>query len=96
MTVNDFRDLYLAELEELRSVEAQMAEHLDRLAEQATDPRLLSQEIEAYHRGDEARAIVELLGRDGVDVSECGRPEVQPYRTSVAQIASAAGQGNRI
>ncbi len=47
MTVNDFRHLYLAELEELRSVEAQMAGNLDRLAGQATDPRL-SQEIETH------------------------------------------------
>ena len=47
MTVNDFSQLYLAELEELRSVEVQMAEHLNRLSGQATKARL-SQEIEAH------------------------------------------------
>lgn len=40
MQVNDFRDLYIAELSELRSVEAQMADHLGDLAKQATDMTL--------------------------------------------------------
>lgn len=73
MTVNDFRDLYLAELEELRSVEAQMAEHLGRLAAQATNPGL-SQEIAAHqartvaHR-DRLDALLEGHGErpDGHD-----------------------------
>ncbi len=40
MQVNDFHDLYIAELSELRSVETQLAEHLADLATQATDKTL--------------------------------------------------------
>ncbi|SDC03588.1 ferritin-like domain-containing protein [Ruegeria marina] len=40
MKVNDFQDLYIAELSELRSVEAQMADHLGALATQATNTSL--------------------------------------------------------
>lgn len=40
IAVNDFYDLYIAELSELRSVEAQMADHLGALAAQATDKTL--------------------------------------------------------
>ncbi len=47
--------------------------------------------LQPVHRSDVARAIVELLGRDDIDVCECGGPEVKPYRALVAQIASAAG-----
>jgi len=47
--------------------------------------------LQPVHRSDVAGAIVELVGRDDVDVCECGGPEVKPYRAFVAQIASAAG-----
>lgn len=61
MDVSDFRQLYLAELEELRSVEVQMADHLGDLADRATDATL--SEAIADHR----RQTVHHRGRiDGL------------------------------
>ena len=70
MTVKDFRELYLAELDELRSVEAQMAEHLDRLAGQATDPNL-SREIEMH----QARTVAHRDRLDALLEGHGGRPK---------------------
>lgn len=47
MKVNAPQDLYLAELAESRSVEAQMADHLGAMAQQATNATL-SDAIEAH------------------------------------------------
>ncbi len=69
MTVKDFRELYLAELEELRSVEAQMAAHLGTLAGQATNPTL-SQEIEAH----QARTVDHRDRLDALLEAHGGRP----------------------
>lgn len=52
--------------------------------------------LQPVHRGDEARAVVELLGCDDVDVCECGGPEVKSSLAFVAQIASAAGSAPRV
>ena len=38
---------------------------------------------------------MERVGRDDIDVCECGGPEMKPYRALVAQIAAAAGLGVR-
>lgn len=51
--VNDFHDLYIAELSELRSVEAQIADHLGALAAQATD-KTLSNAIRTHRSVTEA------------------------------------------
>lgn len=47
MQVTDFHDLYIAELAELRSAEAQIADHLGDLARHATD-KTLSNAIRAH------------------------------------------------
>lgn len=40
MNINEFRQMYVAELQELRSVEAQLVEALPRMAEMASHPEL--------------------------------------------------------
>ena len=71
MDISDFRDLYLKELQEARSVENQLVEALPRMKETARDPDL-KQALED-HLG-ETRAQLErietILDRYGADPSE--------------------------
>jgi ferritin-like metal-binding protein YciE len=71
MNVDNFRELYTAELQELRSVEAQLVDALPRLAEMASHPEL-KQAIQAHL--DETRwqqsQLDEILRRHGVDPRE--------------------------
>jgi len=71
MDISDFRDLYLKELQEARSVENQLVEALPRMKETARDPDL-KQAIDD-HLG-ETRAQLErietILDRYGADPSE--------------------------
>jgi len=71
MNVDSFRDMYLAELQELRSVEAQLVEALPRMADLASHPEL-KQAIQAHF--DETRSqqsrLDEILRRHNVDPRE--------------------------
>jgi len=71
MDISDFRDLYLKELQEARSVERQLVEALPRMKETARDPDL-KQALDD-HLG-ETRAQLErietILDRYGADPSE--------------------------
>jgi ferritin-like metal-binding protein YciE len=68
MNVDNFRDMYIAELQELRSVEAQLIEALPKMAEMASHPEL-KQAIQTHL--DETRwqqsQLDEILRRHGVD-----------------------------
>lgn len=70
MKVDDFEQLYMAELEELRSVESQMIDHLGQLADQATNTTL-SEAIDAHRdqTNEHRDRIDHLLEARG------GRPE---------------------
>lgn len=73
MQVHDFEGLYLAELEELRSVEAQMTDHLGKMAARATNNDL-SNAIKAHQKQtvaqrDELDALLKVRGRE-VDAHE--------------------------
>lgn len=85
MTVKDFRELYLAELDELRSVEAQMAEHLGTLAGQATNAAL-SQEIETH----QARTVDHRDRLDALLKAHRGRPDDHDDASMHAMIDEAA------
>jgi ferritin-like metal-binding protein YciE len=68
MNVDTFREMYTAELQELRSVEAQLVEALPRLADMASHPEL-KQAIQAHL--DETRwqqsQLDEILRRHGAE-----------------------------
>jgi ferritin-like metal-binding protein YciE len=71
MNVDNFREMYIAELQELRSVEAQLVEALPKMAVMASHPKL-KQAIQAHF--DETRwqqsQLDEILRRHGVDARE--------------------------
>jgi ferritin-like metal-binding protein YciE len=71
MNVDSFRDMYLAELQELRSVEAQLVSALPKMVDKASHPEL-KQAIQAHF--DETRAqqarLDELLQRHGAEPRE--------------------------
>jgi ferritin-like metal-binding protein YciE len=71
MNVDSFRDMYLAELQELRSVEAQLVSALPKMVDKASHPEL-KQAIQAHF--DETRAqqarLDELLQRHGTEPRE--------------------------
>jgi ferritin-like metal-binding protein YciE len=71
MNLENFRDMYLTELQELRSVEAQLVEALPKLADVACRPEL-KQAIQAHF--DETRSqqsrLDEILRRHGADPRE--------------------------
>jgi ferritin-like metal-binding protein YciE len=71
MNLNDFQDLYLAELSELRSVERQMADHLQTLSGRATSPTL-SDAVTAHQDETQAhcRQIGTLLQDHGAQAEE--------------------------
>lgn len=66
MTIASFRDMYLAELQELRSVEAQLTDALHRMAESASHRELkdalLHQCGETETRRDRLEALIERHG----------------------------------
>jgi len=73
MQLHDLEGLYLAELEELRSVEAQMTDHLAEMASQANDNDL-SKAIDAHRKQtaaqrDELDGLLKARGRE-VDAHE--------------------------
>ncbi len=71
MNVDNFREMYIAELQELRSVEAQLVEALPKMADMASHPEL-KQAIQAHL--EETRwqqsQLDEILRRHGVDPRE--------------------------
>jgi ferritin-like metal-binding protein YciE len=71
MNVDNFREMYIAELQELRSVEAQLIEALPKLADMASHPEL-KQAIQTHL--EETRwqqsQLDEILRRHGVDPRE--------------------------
>jgi len=71
MNVDNFREMYMAELQELRSVEAQLVEALPKMADMASHPEL-KQAIQTHL--DETRwqqsQLDEILRRHGVDPRE--------------------------
>jgi ferritin-like metal-binding protein YciE len=71
MNVDTFREMYIAELQELRSVEAQLVEALPRMADLASHPEL-KQSIRAHF--DETRLqqdrLDEILRRAGAEPRE--------------------------
>ena len=71
MNVDSFRDMYLAELQELRSVEAQLVEALPRMADMASHPEL-KQAIQTHF--DETRSqqsrLDEILRRHDAEPLE--------------------------
>jgi ferritin-like metal-binding protein YciE len=68
MTIAGFRDMYLAELQELRSVEAQLLDALQNMADAASHVELksalLNQRSETETR---KKRLDDLLGRHGAD-----------------------------
>lgn len=68
MNVDNFREMYLTELQELHSVEAQLVEALPRMADMASHPEL-KQALQTHF--DETRSqqsrLDEILRRHGVD-----------------------------
>jgi ferritin-like metal-binding protein YciE len=71
MNVDNFREMYTAELQELRSVEAQLVEALPKMADMASHPEL-KQAIQTHL--EETRwqqsQLDEILRRHGVDPRE--------------------------
>jgi ferritin-like metal-binding protein YciE len=71
MNVDNFREMYIAELQELRSVEAQLVEALPKMADMASHPEL-KQAIQTHL--EETRwqqsHLDEILRRYGVDPRE--------------------------
>jgi ferritin-like metal-binding protein YciE len=71
MNLDTFRDMYLAELQELRSVEAQLVEALPKMADMVSHPEL-KQAIQTHF--DETRSqqsrLDEILRRHNVDPRE--------------------------
>jgi ferritin-like metal-binding protein YciE len=71
MNVDNFREMYIAELQELRSVEAQLVEALPKMADMASHPEL-KQAIQTHL--EETRwqqsQLDEILRRYGVDPRE--------------------------
>jgi len=71
MNVDNFREMYMAELQELRSVEAQLVEALPKMADMASHPEL-KQAIQTHL--EETRwqqsQLDEILRRHGVDPRE--------------------------
>jgi len=71
MNVDNFREMYIAELQELRSVEAQLVEALPKMADMAGHPEL-KQAIQTHL--EETRwqqsQLDEILRRHGVDPRE--------------------------
>ncbi len=79
MKVDDFERLYMAELEELRSVESQMIDHLGQLADQATNTTL-SEAIDA-HRDQTASITCSRPvagGRRRIRTRRCTRFSTRP------------------
>ena len=71
MPVSHLRDLYLAELQEMRSAEALMARTMPTLAERATDEglsRMLAGDVEETR--NHAERLGAILARHGADVAE--------------------------
>lgn len=69
MQITNFKDMYIAELQELVSMEDQLAEALRRSAETASHPSLKSlfkkHLLETMQQGDQVRTILQKHGADG-------------------------------
>lgn len=69
MQIASFKDMYVAELQELVSMEGQLADALQRSAETASHPALKSlfrkHRLETMQQGDQVRAILQKHGADG-------------------------------
>jgi ferritin-like metal-binding protein YciE len=71
MNVNDFRQMYVAELQELRSVEDQLVQALPKMAERAESPQL-KQAIQSHLEETRSQrdCLDALLEQHGADVRE--------------------------
>ena len=71
MKIEGFRELYLSELQEARSIEAQLVEALPKMAEAADDAEL-KQAFESHleETRKQKETVEKLLEAHGVDVSE--------------------------
>ena len=68
MEINNFKDMYLAELQELVSVESQLADALLRMAAAATHPAL--KDLLIHHRAEtetQKQRLVTILQKHGAD-----------------------------
>jgi ferritin-like metal-binding protein YciE len=89
MKITGFRDLYVAELQEARSVEAMLVEALPKMAQAASDERLKTAFQEHLEATREQQSSVEaILQRLGADPSE---HEDQSMRTLIDQAQKMAG-----
>jgi len=71
MTISNFRDMYLTELQEARSVETQLVEALPRMRQATTDPSL-RQVIESHLAVTQAHRdrVGAILNGHGAALSE--------------------------
>jgi len=71
MTVNDFRQMYVTEVQELRSVEAQLVDALPKMAGVANHPEL-KQAIQSHLEETRAQRdrLDEVLRRHGAEARE--------------------------
>jgi len=69
MQIASFKDMYIAELQELVSMEGQLADVLQQSAEIASHPALKSlfkkHRLETMQQGDQVRTILQKHGADG-------------------------------
>jgi ferritin-like metal-binding protein YciE len=71
MQINNFKDMFLAELQELVSVEGQLADALLRMAGAASHPEL--KRVLIHHRAEtetQGDRLITILGKHGVNPTE--------------------------
>jgi ferritin-like metal-binding protein YciE len=68
MQIANFKDMYIAELQELVSMEGQLAEALQRMSETASHPSLKElfnrHRLETMQQGDRVRSVLQRHGAD--------------------------------
>jgi ferritin-like metal-binding protein YciE len=85
MQIGNFRDMYIAELQELYSVESQLVRSLPGLAEVATDPDLKDALLQHFTETQAQKARLEaILRQNGAD------PKVHTDQAMQALIAETA------
>src|SRR5204862_5210696 len=79
MEINNFKDMYLAELQELVSVENQLADALLRMAGAATHPAL--KDLLIHHRAEteiQKQRLVTIMQKHGPDAEANTHQALQP------------------
>src|SRR6266403_2238670 len=82
MEINNFKDMYLAELQELVSVESQLADALLRMAGAATHPAL--KDLLIHHHGEtetQKQRLVTILQKHGAESCRSMVPIRRPIPT---------------